>query len=187
MNITEEELAKKIVQHIINDLGALESTHVLQWKIEPFHRHEYYKDWVKIVYKLIKEANSQGDFFIGYFDGSAKPNPGMMKIGGYIKNPKDLGPPIYKFSADVGEGTNNQAEYLALIKLVEVAIEQGIKRIKIFGDSLLAVSQVNGVWQANKKMAPLRDRARELLENFSEYDLSHVSREENMKADLLTR
>jgi ribonuclease HI len=94
---------------------------------------------------------------------------------------------IYSFSILLDYGTNNRAEYLALIQLLEMAIKKGIKRMNIYGDSKLAVMQVNHKWKANKDMAPLRDQVLKLLNNFDHWSLSHILRDLNAEADLLTR
>ena len=53
--------------------------------------------------------------YTAYFDGSAKPNPGMMKIGGLVKD--ETGTIKGEYSKELGHGTNNEAEYLSLIIL----------------------------------------------------------------------
>ena len=120
-----------------------------------------------------------------WFDGSSKPNPGIMTIGGYIVD--DIGKTLYEFSSEIGEGTNNQAEYLAFINVVEKLREKGIKNVLIQGDSALVVNQVNRKWKTkNPNMKKLRNLALELLEGI-DWELTHVRREENTRADLLTR
>lgn len=120
-----------------------------------------------------------------WFDGSAKPNPGDMKIGGYIEDPQ--GNVVYEFSKEEGYGTNNEAEYKAFIWLLTVLNEKGIKNIEIKGDSALVINQVNGTWKAkDPRMITFRDDAIELLETIN-WTLSHVLRESNQKADALTR
>jgi ribonuclease HI len=128
------------------------------------------------------------DECVAYFDGSSNPNPGKMKIGGYIESREENGIKVQSsFSKSVGNGTNNEAEYLALIEVLNLAIEHRVKKIKIYGDSNLVVSQVNGKWKSNKKMSLFKYQAQKLLENFSEWSLSYVPREQNKVADSLTR
>ena len=79
------------------------------------------------------------------FDGGATPNPGQMKIGGFIKL---YGKTIWRYSDSIGHGTNNIAEYASLLRLVKKAQTLGIKNIYIQGDSQLIINQVNGVWKA---------------------------------------
>lgn len=122
--------------------------------------------------------------FEGWFDGSSKPNPGEMKVGGYIQQD---GKTVYEFSKDLGHGTNNKAEYFALIHLCTGVAILGIKEIDIKGDSLLVVNQMNKSWKckdANIKI--LRDKCIKLLDGVK-YTISHVPRGENKIADSLTR
>jgi len=128
------------------------------------------------------------DECVGYFDGSSKPNPGEMKIGGHLEFYKKDGTRVQTaFSKGMGMGTNNEAEYLALIELLNSAIEYGVKKIRIYGDSNLVVSQVNGNWKANKKMILFKNRVEQLLKNFNEWSITYIPREQNKVADSLTR
>ena len=123
--------------------------------------------------------------YSAWFDGSAKPNPGEMTIGGYIED--ENGKTIFEFSEEVGVGTNNQAEYLSFIKLVKGIKEIGLNDIIIQGDSALVVNQVNKKWKAkNAHIKSLRNTALKLLKGI-DWNLSHVSRTQNKRADLLTR
>lgn len=122
-----------------------------------------------------------------FFDGSAKPNPGIMTIGGLIKDESDK--IILKYSEELDEGTNNQSEYLSLIRLLDEAIKADIKKIEIFGDSALAINQVNGVWKVKDSMMKIlcAQVRHKLSHYFIEWKLEHVKRGLNKEADLLTR
>jgi len=125
--------------------------------------------------------------FIGYFDGSAIPNPGKMKIGGFLQDSSD-GQIVISYSNELGNGTNNEAEYLSLIELLQSALSKGITKIFIRGDSKLVVKQVNGEWKCKKStLIPLRDKCIELLSKFDQWTVEHVRREFNSEADNLTR
>jgi ribonuclease HI len=127
------------------------------------------------------------DKFIGYFDGSSVPNPGKMQIGGQILN-EGTNELVCTYSKKLGDGTNNQAEYLSLIELLKQALERGITEIEIKGDSQLVVNQVNETWKAkNSMMKRLLFEVHTLLENFDVWTISHVYRDENKDADKLTR
>jgi hypothetical protein len=49
------------------------------------------------------------------------------------------------------EVSNNEADYEALLNGLRLAISRGIKRLLVYGDSLLMVQQVNKEWDCNKK------------------------------------
>ncbi|MFW9871486.1 MAG: ribonuclease HI family protein [Candidatus Thorarchaeota archaeon] len=134
-----------------------------------------------------KERQKPEDVFVGYFDGSAVPNPGEMKVGGFIIN-ETKKKKIFEYSEKMGEGTNNQAEYLSLIMLLRVALDKGITKISIKGDSMLVVKQVNQEWKVkNSMMKRLNLEIQDLLAQFDEWTLSHIYREDNTDADNLTK
>lgn len=125
-------------------------------------------------------------FHKGFFDGSAKPNPGIMTIGGLIKSPDNV--VVERYSTELGHGTNNEAEYISFIKLVEFSLQRGIKKIELYGDSALVVNQVNRAWKAkDDRMKAFRDEALEKLAGFHEWRLAHIKRALNTEADSLTR
>ena len=123
----------------------------------------------------------------GYFDGSAAPNPGQMKIGGFIRKVSDKSI-AHEYSIDLGYGTNNEAEYLSLIELCDKLEQLGVEKINIYGDSQLVVNQVNGIWKArDARMENFKTTVLNLLKPIPDWTLSHVRRGMNMQADSLTR
>lgn len=124
--------------------------------------------------------------FEAFFDGSAKPNPGDMKVGGVIKYPD--GQTMLEYSEEYGRGTNNEAEYASFIKLLDLLIEHNIHDVVIKGDSALVVNQVNLTWKAkDERMKALRNKARQMLSLIPNWKLEHVLRGKNKEADSLTR
>jgi ribonuclease HI len=122
--------------------------------------------------------------YTGAFDGGATPNPGDMKIGGFIKL---HGKTIFRYSDSIGYGTNNIAEYASLLKLVKQAQRLGIQNIYIQGDSQLVINQVNGEWKArDPRMKQYRDRVIATLKHIKKWEIKHVVRKHNQEADSLT-
>jgi len=78
-----------------------------------------------------------------YTDGGSRGNPGPSAIAIIIFD-KDENL-IKKHSECIGETTNNRAEYIALIKALELAREIGGKEIFCFSDSENTVKQVLGI------------------------------------------
>jgi len=117
------------------------------------------------------------------FDNEYKPiNAG---IGGVIKLKNQT---IFSFSENVGVKTNNEAEYLALIKGVDLCLENNISKISIFADSELIVRQINGDYKVkNERMAALHKKTHELLSKFNSWDINHVLRDKNTEADDLSK
>lgn len=82
--------------------------------------------------------------------------------------------------------TNNTVEYIALIEALEYMLENGLnaKQIEIFSDSRMVVTQVNMISTTKAPhLIRLRDCAQQLLEEFDNVVLTHVSREHNALAD----
>jgi len=119
-----------------------------------------------------------------YTDGAARGNPGPAGAGVVIK---DAGFKTIKELWDyLGEITNNQAEYRALIMALKSAVELGASDLDIFADSELMVSQIKGLYKVkNEGLKPLFDEAVGLLKRFKASRISHIPREKNKEADKL--
>jgi ribonuclease HI len=84
--------------------------------------------------------------------------------------------------------SNNEAEYEALLHGLRLAISLGIKRLLVYGDSLLIVQQVNKEWDCNKEtMDAYVQEVRKLERKFSGLEVHHVLREHNVSADTLSK
>lgn len=117
-------------------------------------------------------------------DGGARGNPGPAGIGAIIHN--EEGKVVAEISQYLGEATNNQAEYKALIAGLEQAVALGADNVDCFLDSELAVKQINREYKVkNKELAPLFLNVCNLLTRFKNYRFIHVPREMNKEADHL--
>jgi ribonuclease HI len=86
------------------------------------------------------------------------------------------------------EVSNNKAEYEALLHGLRLAISLGIKRLLVYGDSLLVVQQVNKEWDCNKEMMDAYVQEVRKLENkFSSLEVHHMVREHNVGTDILCK
>jgi hypothetical protein len=69
-----------------------------------------------------------------------------------------------------------------------LAISLGLKRLLVYGDSLLVVQQVNKEWDCNKEtMDAYVQEVRKLENKFSRLEVHHVIREHNVSADVLSK
>jgi len=94
-------------------------------------------------------------------DGACYPNPGNMAIGIVIYRDGEL---LKKISEAIGYGTNNIAEYKALIRGLEEVKEINPERIDIYCDSQLLVKQLNKKYKVkNKGIIPLFNRVEEII------------------------
>ena len=123
-----------------------------------------------------------------YFDGACRGNPGPSGAGALIRRDAD-DRVIFELAEFLGEDkTNNEAEYLALLRGLSKAAELGIVHLDVKGDSSLVVNQVNGAWKVKKEhLVPLWRAARDIIDaNFPlSFRASHVDREFNAEADAL--
>lgn len=121
---------------------------------------------------------------ISYTDGGARGNPGPAGIGAVIYNEdKKI---LAEISEYLGETTNNQAEYRALIAALEKARDLGADELDCFLDSELVVKQLNREYKVkNKELAPLFLKIYNLSQGFRKITFTHVRREYNAEADRL--
>jgi ribonuclease HI len=118
-----------------------------------------------------------------YFDGASRGNPGPAAVGWVVVTGDGI---VAEGNERIGEATNNQAEYVALERALEVAADYGYDRVELRSDSELVVRQVTGEWRTNDPtLKEHRVRARELLERFDSWSITHVPREINERADEL--
>lgn len=117
-------------------------------------------------------------------DGAARGNPGPAGAGWVIRDGR--GKSLAENCEYLGEKTNNQAEYLALLMALKQALALGGTKVKIFADSELMVKQLKGEYKVkNEGLKPLFDEARNLLRRFESVSVAHVAREKNADADAL--
>ncbi|HPK07315.1 MAG TPA: reverse transcriptase-like protein, partial [Aminivibrio sp.] len=77
----------------------------------------------------------------GHFDGASRGNPGEAGAGAVLFDGR--GTPVWECARPLGKKTNNEAEYLALLLLLEELERRGVPA-DIRGDSRLVVNQVTG-------------------------------------------
>lgn len=121
---------------------------------------------------------------ITHTDGGARGNPGPAAIGVVISD--DTGKELAAIKEYIGETTNNQAEYKALIKALEQAALMNAESVTCYLDSELVVKQLTGLYKI--KEAGLQALAMEAIKfknKFKQVEFKHVRREQNARADQL--
>jgi ribonuclease HI len=110
-----------------------------------------------------------------YTDGGSRGNPGMAAIGIVILDENEQVLETYKEC--VGIKTNNETEYNAIIKALELAKKYS-KKVHIYSDSELVVKQLNGEYKITKDHLKLLFLEVEKMEkDFEEVSYSNVPRE----------
>jgi len=128
-----------------------------------------------------------------YCDGGSRGNPGPSAIAFVIeKANSELRIKNLEFSKFIGEATNNEAEYSAVIfalkKIKQLIGKEKIKRmeIEVKADSELLIKQLNGEYKIKEKnLIPLFIEIWNLKIDFNKIKFTHIPREENKQADLL--
>lgn len=115
-------------------------------------------------------------------DGASRGNPGKASYGAVVlDSERNL---LKELFAEIGEQTNNYAEYSAVIAGLEYLTNNYSNfELTIEMDSKLVIEQLAGRWKINSEtLRVLRDRAFTLLSGIS-YELRWIPREQNLLAD----
>jgi ribonuclease HI len=118
-----------------------------------------------------------------YTDGGARGNPGPAGIGVAIWDGNRL---VGTYSKYIGEATNNQAEYQAVILGLEQAKRIKAEELDFYLDSELAVNQLNRQFKIKDPLlGSLFVKAWNLMVGFKKVAFHHIPREQNKGADML--
>lgn len=124
-----------------------------------------------------------------YTDGASRGNPGESGIGIIIYD--ETGNKLKSWNEYTGKLTNNQAEYLALLKslelLKELSATNKIDFIEFFADSQLMVRQMNLEYKVKDAgLKPLFEKAQKEINLLKiPYKITHIERALNKEADKL--
>jgi len=95
----------------------------------------------------------------------------------------------YEFSFSiVTTSTNNQAEYQALIKGLELLKEVRADVVEIFGDSMLVINQLARIYECQSEVLIVYyERCVQLLREFKDFRLEHIPRLHNQEDNRLAQ
>ncbi|GKE05304.1 reverse transcriptase domain-containing protein, partial [Tanacetum coccineum] len=86
------------------------------------------------------------------------------------------------------DATNNKAEYEALITGLKIAEQMGVENLQENVDSRLVANQVNGTYVAKETdMIRYLDKVKTLTSSFKAFSIKQVPRNENKKANALSK
>lgn len=118
-----------------------------------------------------------------FSDGGSRGNPGEAAIGYVIKLGED---PVFESGQLIGIATNNVAEYTAIIRGVKKAKLLGFDQVEVFVDSQLVERQLKGQYKVKSpELKPLYDELNSEIDGLKSFEVSHVRRELNKRADKL--
>ena len=84
------------------------------------------------------------------------------------------------------QATNNEVEYKAFLKGLELAKSEEAKSILVLRDSQLVMGQINGTCEAKEeRMRKYLERVLRLVKKFKKVNFVQILREENMEVDTL--
>jgi len=145
---------------------------------------QVYADFVVDLSSVTTHKEGAGFRWVLSIDGSS--NQQGSGVGVILERPNGL--LIKQALRFAFKASNNQVEYEALIVGMLLAKEMGSKGLLAKSDSLLVTSQVTGEYQAkDPQMAAYLEYVQVLKETFEVFELVHVPREHNTRADLLAK
>ena len=151
-------------------------------------------DWEAMTGNLFDVGNAGGAggaagsgenaWFTAHCDGGSRGNPGPSGYGAVIEDAQ--GRTVARLSEFVGRQTNNYAEYSGLLAVLEWALENGAKRLRVVSDSELMVKQMKGQYKvASPVLRPLWEEAKRLAGRLERFEMRHTLRGGNKEADRL--
>jgi ribonuclease HI len=129
-------------------------------------------------------ASPRGDWFTAHCDGGSRGNPGPSAFGAVIEDAQ--GREVARLAKFLGRQTNNYAEYSGLLAVLNWAIENGARCLRVVSDSELMVKQMKGQYKvANPGLRPLWEEAKRLARQLDGFEIRHTLRGGNKEADRL--
>jgi probable phosphoglycerate mutase len=123
-------------------------------------------------------------WFTAHCDGGSRGNPGPSGYGAVVEDPQ--GRTVARLGKFLGIQTNNYAEYSGLLAVLEWALENGVKQMRVVSDSELMVKQMKGQYKvASPVLRPLYEQARGLSRKLDGFEMRHTLRGGNKEADRL--
>lgn len=134
--------------------------------------------------------NSSAQDLIIYTDGGSRGNPGPAAIGVLFSSAR--GEALKRYGKAIGTGTNNEAEYSAVLFALEKARALfGREKIKTISveirmDSELVARQLRGEYKVEEeRLWPFFMKIWNARQDFPHLKFVHVPREQNREADRL--
>jgi ribonuclease HI len=127
-------------------------------------------------------AGTTSEWLTAHCDGGSRGNPGPSAYGAVIEDAQ--GREVARLARFLGRQTNNYAEYSGLLAVLEWALANGAKRMRVVSDSELMVKQMKGQYKVNNPgLRPLWEEAKRLSRQLDGFQISHTLRGGNKVAD----
>lgn len=120
-----------------------------------------------------------------YFHASVRGSNGPAGIGAVLRLGETT---IHEIAQYIGEWTNMEADYLALLEAVRAAIRLEVNALAIYGSSLVIIQQVTGAYRAKEpRLQSLLVEVQAELGLISSWSISHIGKAANRQAEQLSR
>lgn len=108
-----------------------------------------------------------------FFDGGCRPNPGLMETAVAARGE------VWHRAA-IGQGTNDHAEWLALLDALHVATALSATDIVLLGDSAFVVGQANSLLKPRADFALYVASFADLTAGFARVRVRRIARAQNL-------
>jgi ribonuclease HI len=130
------------------------------------------------------DPSASEGWYTAHCDGGSRGNPGPSGYGAVVEAPD--GRVVARLGEFLGIQTNNYAEYSGLLAVLQWAIENNAKRLRVVSDSELMVKQMKGQYKvASPVLRPLYEEARRRSRQLERFEMRHTLRGGNQEADRL--
>jgi ribonuclease HI len=142
---------------------------------------DFISEWTE---HQVSESPEVAEILRMYFDGSLKLQGARTGILFIAPGGEQL-----KYALQLlFPASNNAAEYEALVHGLSIAVSLGIKKLMVYGDSLVVISQINKDWDCSTdSMGKYCATVRKLEDKFEGLEFHHVERDRNAAADALSK
>lgn len=185
--LAEEEALKRVMEIVAGEesLGTLISRRQKE-KYEALTKVSAVKQAKKDARaKKIAASKADPNAWLAWFDGATHPNPGKMGVGGLLKKPD--GEILETISFAAGQGDSSEAEYLALIAVLQAAVKAGVKKLIVYGDSRVVLDDVQTKTAGAPILSTHRIHAQQLITQLDDVTFIWIPRKKNEMADALSQ
>lgn len=108
-----------------------------------------------------------------FFDGGCRPNPGPIEVSVVIRG-------VTHIFDNLGSGTSNDAEWLALIRGLELAQGAGLRDVELIGDALDVINRAQNVLRTGHAVSRHEETLKLLLTKARPARIRWIKREQNL-------
>jgi ribonuclease HI len=180
-NILRNQDATRRISKWAVELGALNIDFKPRTTIKSQTLVDFMAEWRE---NQLSTPTERPEHWVMYFDGSLK----LEGAGAGVLLISPKGEQLMYILQIFWKVSNNEAKYEALLLELRLAISLGIKRLLVYGDSVVVINQVNKSWDRTREnMDAYCLEVRKLENKFYGLEFHHVIRDNNVAADVLSK